>query len=335
MHIDGGLGGFAARTVSLTDLAWIVMADRNAEQSGDLLDETRVNRGRYLEGTPRCSTRWNDTGCAIAAYAAVRDRVDSPSVQRSRVVRVRDESGREIDASFRIERAPDGLSLVFASHGGAGGSAGVRNHDHGAGLGLLLARLDRAQVSLPDLRVEFERTQDLPDVDRRVVLEGRPFPVTVDDPAALRQALGTAQARIGRRPGAKSPGNNTRRLRLVLAVEELRGAADEAAERFASESGSLCGRRVERAPPHRDRRDPVLDGGPRRKSRTSLAASEGATAGRAIGAPPRLNPRRRRTAGGDDGRARRPGPPRAARTRPSRTWGRARGRWSVTRRTRP
>lgn len=29
---------------------------------GGLLDEERVNRLRYLEGTPKASTRWIDTG---------------------------------------------------------------------------------------------------------------------------------------------------------------------------------------------------------------------------------------------------------------------------------
>jgi len=237
VRIDGGPGGFAARTVSLTDLAWVVMAVRDVERSGGLLDEARVNRVRYLEGTPRGSTRWIDTGWAIAAYAAVRDRLGSPSVERSRRWRVRDADGRELDASFRIERARGELGLVFESRGGKAGSAAERNRDYGAGLELLLARLGRARVSLLDVRVESDQTQDLPEEERRVVLEGRPYPVTIDDPAALRQALGAAQARIGRRPGAKGSGNRTRRLRLVLGGDDLTGAVEELAERLAGVSG--------------------------------------------------------------------------------------------------
>ena len=63
LRIDGGKGGFTARTVSLTDLAWVLAArDRFA---GQPLDEAAVNRLRYLAGTPKGSTRWIDTGWAM------------------------------------------------------------------------------------------------------------------------------------------------------------------------------------------------------------------------------------------------------------------------------
>ena len=67
----GGLrieGDFAPRTVSLTDLAWVAVARRDVEEHGGRLDEARVNRLRYLEGTPKSSTRYIDTGWAIAAW---------------------------------------------------------------------------------------------------------------------------------------------------------------------------------------------------------------------------------------------------------------------------
>lgn len=35
-----------------------------------IIDEARVNRVRYLEGTPKGSTRWIDTGWAITLFAA-------------------------------------------------------------------------------------------------------------------------------------------------------------------------------------------------------------------------------------------------------------------------
>lgn len=64
-----GLGpdAFVERTVSLTDLAWVEAAAEDVRERGGLLDEARVNRLRYLEGTPKESTRWIDTGWAIAA----------------------------------------------------------------------------------------------------------------------------------------------------------------------------------------------------------------------------------------------------------------------------
>jgi hypothetical protein len=68
VRIDGGEGGFAGRLVSVTDLAWVMIAADGVAASGGVLDEARVNRGRYLEGTPKGSTRWIDTGWGIVIF---------------------------------------------------------------------------------------------------------------------------------------------------------------------------------------------------------------------------------------------------------------------------
>ena len=68
--IDGGPDGFKARTVSATDLAWVLLADADVLKSGGALDEPRVNRLRYLTGTPKNSTRWIDTRWALLLHAA-------------------------------------------------------------------------------------------------------------------------------------------------------------------------------------------------------------------------------------------------------------------------
>ncbi len=46
-----------------------VVARDDVGQEGGVLDEARVNRLRYLEGTPKESTRWIDTGHAIRLMA--------------------------------------------------------------------------------------------------------------------------------------------------------------------------------------------------------------------------------------------------------------------------
>jgi len=66
--IDGNDGGFAPRSVSRTDLAWVLVAADDVAANGGLLDEARVNRLRYLEGTPKVATRWIDTGWAIRLW---------------------------------------------------------------------------------------------------------------------------------------------------------------------------------------------------------------------------------------------------------------------------
>lgn len=68
LRIDDGQGGFSARTLSLTDLAWIAVARDDVLKLGGTLDEPRVNRVRYLEGTPKESTRWIDSAWAVGAF---------------------------------------------------------------------------------------------------------------------------------------------------------------------------------------------------------------------------------------------------------------------------
>lgn len=70
VRVDGGEGGFAARQVSVTDVAWVMLAAEDVARTGGVLDEALVNRLRYLEGTPKGSTRWIDTGWAIVMVAA-------------------------------------------------------------------------------------------------------------------------------------------------------------------------------------------------------------------------------------------------------------------------
>ncbi|TNF33001.1 MAG: HIT domain-containing protein [Deltaproteobacteria bacterium] len=65
LRIDGGPDGFAERTVSLTDLAWVLYARNEAKRRNAPLDEALVNHLRYLHGTPKASTRWIDTGWAL------------------------------------------------------------------------------------------------------------------------------------------------------------------------------------------------------------------------------------------------------------------------------
>lgn len=71
LRLNGGEGGFAERTVSLLDLGWVLAAAEDVRMKGGVLDEARVNRLRYLDGTAKGATRWIDTGWAIAVLAAI------------------------------------------------------------------------------------------------------------------------------------------------------------------------------------------------------------------------------------------------------------------------
>ncbi|MDI3282135.1 DEAD/DEAH box helicase family protein [Polyangium sp. 15x6] len=65
VRIDGGPGGFEERTVSLTDIGWVLVALSEVNEDPRLLQEELVHHVRYLEGTPKGSTRYIDTGWAM------------------------------------------------------------------------------------------------------------------------------------------------------------------------------------------------------------------------------------------------------------------------------
>jgi hypothetical protein len=229
LRIAGDEGGFKPRTVSLTDIAWVIAADNDVAEHGGLLDEERVNRLRYLEGTPKGSTRWIDTQWALAAWSLGKGRIREPIVGQ-----VRRDDGVTIDATFRVERVGDVQTIVIESRGGTTGSTAERNRDYAPGLELVLKRLGAAGFRLADAQVESRETLNLPPADRRLDV-GAAFPITIDNPAALRKRMSAAQARVGRAPGARGGGNQTRRVRLFVEATGEGLEDRELARRLAGE----------------------------------------------------------------------------------------------------
>jgi superfamily II DNA or RNA helicase/diadenosine tetraphosphate (Ap4A) HIT family hydrolase/SOS-response transcriptional repressor LexA len=226
IRIDGGEGGFSERTISVTDVAWVVMAVEDAAEHRAMLDEERVNRLRYLEGTPKGSTRWIDTGWAIATWNAAKSFVRNPIAADTAVRKVRDATGRVIDASFSVERVGDVQTIIFESRGGTKGSKSERNVDYAVGLELLLERLKTAGLRVIDVLVESRDTDKLSTADRRVVLKDTPYPVTIVDSAALRRKISAGQALVGRAKGAKGGGNQNKRLRIFVEGTSLGSLAE-------------------------------------------------------------------------------------------------------------
>ena len=229
LRIAGEDGAFEERTVSLTDIGWVVVAAADKEEKGGLLDEPRVNRLRYLEGANKASTRYIDTEWALAAW----ERVRSLLPERTEVMQVRSDEGRALDARFELHRIGDELSLVFHSRGGTAGSAAERNTQYNPGLERLLARLLEAGAVVEDALVDSGPAQSLDLEERRLVHPDLSYPISSGDPATLRQALGRAMAAVGRRPGAKGSGNMTKRILL-----RVRWPSEEG---IASIAGRLAG----------------------------------------------------------------------------------------------
>ncbi len=218
LRIAGVDGGFAERTVSLLDLAWVGVALDDVDEHGGRLDEARVNRLRYLEGTPKSATRYIDTGWAIAAW----ERAAPWLVEASGRVRVHDDEGVPIGAHFEVERRDGQLSLVFHSGGGTRGSAAERNTDYAQGLELILARLAALHIDILDALVDSERVRDRPDDDRRIG-ERAQYPLRITDPIETRLMLGRGMAEVGSGPGAKGGGNRNEQIRLVLGSDRAPG----------------------------------------------------------------------------------------------------------------
>jgi hypothetical protein len=159
--------------------------------------------------------------------------VREPVAGTARLLRVHAANGQELDASFRLEFVGDAITLIFESRGGTRGSAEERNSDYATGLELLLSRIGSLGLRIADILVESRDTAALEPAQRRVVIEGEPFPLVIGDAARLRQKISAAQARVGRVEGARGGGNRTKRLRIFIDGAEESVSPSDLAERLA------------------------------------------------------------------------------------------------------
>ncbi len=210
------------RTVSLTDLAWVIVAQHDVDENGGLLDEARVNRLRYLDGTPKGSTRWIDTGWAIAAWSLGRSLVAANALE---VIHPQLPDGTQLDATFVLEELDGRTTIVVEARGRAVGSAGATNTQYAEGLQWLLARLKAAGLALADVTLDTRATTDVKHEDRRLSVADS-WPLLIEDPVELQRRLGRAQARWGKVDG-KLGGNPTRRIRIWMdGTLGVRGVAE-------------------------------------------------------------------------------------------------------------
>jgi hypothetical protein len=148
-----------------------------------------------------------------------------------------DDDGTVLDAEYHIEPEDQLLALVLESW--SGGKAGLRpprNPDYNLALTTLLVRLAYLDAVMVDALVDSRQTLalGLPEAARRIV--SRPMRLSQQpDLEALRRQMGTAQSKIGQSPGAKKPGNSTKRIRLRLEVPGYSpGEADKLATDLAA-----------------------------------------------------------------------------------------------------
>lgn len=182
------------------------------------------------------------------------------------------EDGRELDASFFLERAASGVDLIIAARSGASkGAPAGRNSDYEKGVDILLGRLAQWRVVLAGVSLDSTLARNLPSELRQLELRSFGFPLelaAVKDIRSLRLDVRRATIGFGQSKGAIG-GNPTKRLRLHLdwaAASDVRLEALEVAlgtpasvlvgtrERIAIEARAAVGmkelrRRVEQGLP--------------------------------------------------------------------------------------
>lgn len=128
-----------------------------------------------------------------------------------------EDSNDEIDADFEISLGAGPLfTLTVESSGGAAGSGNVRNPEYPLLIEEVLRRLSSLDVYLMDAFVDSRRVAHLPEAERRIAVDGRPFPIRLgpdEDFAALRRGLTRPQGDIG---SSRSVGGGNQRKRATL-----------------------------------------------------------------------------------------------------------------------
>ncbi|WP_433494516.1 hypothetical protein ACQP26_29280 [Micromonospora sp. CA-248089] len=150
-----------------------------------------------------------------------------------------DSEGRILNANYTVEADSHGLSVILESAGGRTADGGSRNPDYRKALRLLLERLRDRKAVLVRAVVDSRKLTSLPETDR-TVLEGPVVLVEQPDLDRVRLRLTASQGTIGQSAEATKAGNNSKRLRLRVAVPGHEAANAAALEReLANPSGAV------------------------------------------------------------------------------------------------
>jgi putative restriction endonuclease len=122
-------------------------------------------------------------------------------------MRVHNDDGQELDATFSVEEDEGRWSLVMESRGGTAGTSKARNVNYIPGMDLLLKRLGQLGFRLADAVLESAPVASLPLEQRRLELRTSSYPVELREHDAEE---------IGKELRAAQGSNNTRRVRLYI-----------------------------------------------------------------------------------------------------------------------
>lgn len=133
---------------------------------------------------------------------------------------VHDNAGIPIRATYYLHTSSGTTELIYKARGGSIGAPNEQNADYNQGMDILLARMAACNIVLTDALLDTKVTQQLNlTPEQRRLVTTFPFPIklaAVADLRRLRVELCTAQRAIGRQPGARGIGSNTKRIRLIF-----------------------------------------------------------------------------------------------------------------------
>ena len=151
------------------------------------------------------------------------------------------ESGRRLLAKVTVESLGAITKYTFESRGGSKASGAARNPEYYKAVTKVLQDLKKSNMMLDDAFVSSKRLDGLDHAEKQLRLK-RNYPISLgeldeDEFKELREDISKSVSKVGRSKGARSPGNRTRRLTLVVipsgpisqdVISILRAAREEA-----------------------------------------------------------------------------------------------------------
>lgn len=156
-----------------------------------------------------------------------------------------DKKNRKLNASiFEEIISDDWIGYTFAARGGSKNDKYVRNPDYLQALELLLERLHLNDMAIQNITVESRGLSHLSARERQANIIGKPYPINlsfISDTKKLRKEITRATTAVNRPPKAKSSGNPTRRIKVIVSnshkVDLTYGITDSKAPKSGGKSG--------------------------------------------------------------------------------------------------
>ncbi|MET0272051.1 MAG: HNH endonuclease signature motif containing protein [Phenylobacterium sp.] len=138
-------------------------------------------------------------------------------------MQVFDDQNVALDATATLHPGASGFEVLIASRSGSSTGPSARNPHYERLVETVLRRAATLDATLASVRVESDDTVHLADAERSLDPDGALLPArlsSVTDFRDFRVNLWRPMGGIGRRPGARGPGNRNKKARMVFMLPE-------------------------------------------------------------------------------------------------------------------